>query len=747
MVGHFRRVLGVRGSTLLVACVAATVACSSGRSGDDAGAGSGGSAGIGTGGTGPSTGGAAPSVGGAAPSTGGAGGSTAGMSGSGAANAGASVGGTQAAGSGGAGARSGGAGSGVGVGGSAGTGGTGAFGGVSSSAPDVSPFIVVDQFGYVPDGEKIAVVRDPQTGADADQSFTPGATYELVEAASGTSVLMAAPSAWNGGKEDASSGDKAWWFDFSSVTAPGEYYVLDVERNVRSYAFEIAGNVYADVLKQALRMFFYQRVGQDKDAAHAGAGWVDGPSHVGALQDHHARLYSDASNAATERDLWGGWYDAGDYNKYTSWTAGYVENLLRAYVESPAAFGDANDIPESGNGIPDVLDEAKWGMDFLTRMQESDGSVLSIVGEASASPPSAATGASLYGSPNTSATLATAAAFAYGALVFGKQSSSELKAYADDLRMRAVQAFAWADANPSVIFKNNDSASGTSGLGSGQQETDDYGRTAFKLDAATQLFRVTGDATYQTFVDANYQKSHLIVNGNYVAEWDVALQDALLEYADDSRATAAVSGAIHDAYTKGGSSNLSTVLGGQSDPYLAYLHDYTWGSNQIKGCKGNTFTAAVVHGLAGDQSADYVRAAARYLHYLHGTNPFSLVYLSNMNAHGAENSVNEFFHTWFADKSPNWDRVGVSKYGPPPGYLTGGPNPSYDWDACCPSGCGSSDSNAVCTAEPISPPKGQPPQKSYKDFNTSWPLDSWSVTEPDDGYQIAYIRLLSKFVH
>jgi hypothetical protein len=46
----------------------------------------------------------------------------------------------------------------------------------------------------------------------------------------------------------------------------------------------------------------------------------------------------------------------------------------------------------------------------------------------------------------------------------------------------------------------------------------------------------------------------------------------------------------------------------------------------------------------------------------------------------------------------------------------------------------------------ISPPKGQPAQKSYKDFNTPWPLDSWSVTEPDDGYQVAYIRLLSKLV-
>lgn len=80
--------------------------------------------------------------------------------------------------------------------------------------------------------------------------------------------------------------------------------------------------------------------------------------------------------------------------------------------------------------------------------------------------------------------------------------------------------------------------------------------------------------------------------------------------------------------------------------------------------------------------------------------------------------------------------------GPPPGYLVGGPNPSYDWAGCCPSGCGTGE----CTAESVSPPKGQPDQKSYKDFNAGWPLGSWSVTEPSDGYQVKYIRLLSKFV-
>jgi hypothetical protein len=93
-----------------------------------------------------------------------------------------------------------------------------------------------------------------------------------------------------------------------------------------------------------------------------------------------------------------------------------------------------------------------------------------------------------------------------------------------------------------------------------------------------------------------------------------------------------------------------------------------------------------------------------------------------------------------------WDRVGTSAYGPAPGFLTGGANPNYDWDGCCPSNCGSGSNNSKCYSESISPPKDQPRMKSYKDFNTSWPLNSWSVTENSCGYQIQYICLLSKYV-
>jgi hypothetical protein len=500
------------------------------------------------------------------------------------------------------------------------------------------------------------------------------------------------------------------------------------------------------VLRHAVRTFFYQRAGFPKDEQYAGQAWADPASHIRPLQDLNCRLYNRSTDATTEKDLHGGWYDAGDYNKYTNWTADYVVDLLRAYERAPAVFGDDFGIPESGNDLSDLIDEAKWGMDWLTRMQLPDGSVLSIVGESHASPPSAAKGQSLYGSANTSSALSSAAAFAYGAKVFRSVRRPDLQSYADQLLTRAEQAWEWAIRNPRVLFYNNDRSSGTSGLGAGQQETDDYGRLVKKLEAAAYLFEVTGNTSYRDFFDSNYTQVHLIA-WSFAYPFETGPQEALLYYSALPAATPAVAARIRQVYASAmnGQHNFQAIQN-NTDPYLAYLKDYTWGSNSIRCRQAGMFLALADYDAAPLRRSEAFRAAQRYLHYLHGVNPLGIVYLSNMYGVGAENSVNEFYHSWFADGSARWDRVGVSTYGPAPGFLTGGPNPSYNWDGCCPSGCGSASNNARCYAESISPPKGQPAQKSYKDFNTSWPLNSWSVTENSDGYQAAYIRLLSRFV-
>jgi endoglucanase len=624
----------------------------------------------------------------------------------------------------------------------------GAGGSVTITPPKepLSKFIVVDQFGYRTSAEKIAVVRDPQTGFDSGNSFTPGKTYALVDAATGKQVLSAAATAWSSGATDTSSGDKAWWFDFSAITQPSTYYVLDVDNDVRSDLFDISDTVYREILKRAVRMLFYQRCGQAKEAEWAGVGWTDTADHVGPGQDHEARLFTDKTNASTAKDLWGGWFDAGDFNKYTNWTAGYVVSLLRAYTENPSIWRDDYEIPESGNGIPDVLDEAKWGMDYLTRLQNDDGSVLSIVGEASGSPPSTATDPSYYGPASTSATLSAAGAYALGATVFGSLGNAALTTYASDLKSRALKAWVWANANPDVQFMNNVGA--TAGLGAGQQETNDYGRLTKKLESSVYLFELTGDTQYRDFFDANYKGAQLFTSNNFAYPFENGTQEALLYYTKVKSATAATVSAIQNAYATGmGSNDNFGSLSKNADPYLAYLptSSYTWGSNQVKSAQGLMFYDMITWGIDATKNADALRAAERYVHYVHGLNPLGFVYLSNMGAYGAANGVSAFYDTWFANGSALWDRVGVSTYGPAPGYLTGGPNPSYAVDSCCPSNCGQGN-NQLCTAQPLSPPEGQPAQKSYKDFNDNWPIDSWQLTEPDDGYQVSYIRLLSKFV-
>ena len=239
------------------------------------------------------------------------------------------------------------------------------------------PLIMVDQFGYLPTANKVAVLADPQKGFNASLAYTPGSKLEVRRAADNGVAYTAAPTKWNSGTTDAVSGDKAWWFDFSSVQASGDYYVYDPATKHRSHTFRIGDNTYDAVLQAAMRAFFYQRVNAHKQPPYADVRYSDAASHGNVEQDFDARAMNPAnptvSDPATSRDLSGGWYDAGDFNKYVNYADGAIHDLLYAYQENNRAWGDAYAIPESGNGIPDVLDELKWELDWLLRMQNADG--------------------------------------------------------------------------------------------------------------------------------------------------------------------------------------------------------------------------------------------------------------------------------------------------------------------------------------------------------------------------------------
>jgi hypothetical protein len=598
-----------------------------------------------------------------------------------------------------------------------------------------TPFIVVDQFGYLPAMQKTAVIRSPETGFDAGRSFTPGAVYQVVDVRTGTVVFEGTPVAFLGGAIDAASGDRTWRFDFSAVTTPGRYVVRDRQAAYDSYTFNIDSTVYKPVLRAAVRMLYYQRADTAKDAKYAGAGWADGLDHMGMGQDGEARLYSRPDDPSTTRDLHGGWFDAGDYNKYTAWTASYVISLLGTYAEKPRIWTDDFGIPESGNGVPDLLDEVKWGLDWLARMQNDDGSVLSVMGLSHASPPSAAKGPSFYGPASTAATFGAAGAYAYGARIYG--AFPRFAAYAADLRARAVKAFAWAEAHPDVTFYNNDPRDHSQGLAAGQQEPDAHGRTMKALAAAVYLFDLTGEDAYRAYVDGHYREADIFRQG-LMREGDYDQTAPLLHYAALATATPTVAAEIKKAFAADFEKPGWQASAG--DAYMAYLTAYGWGSNGVKGAAGNIYADEARYGLGAHGAADAMDHAAGYVHYLHGVNPLGEVYLSNMNSLGASRSVNRFYHTWFSHDSPRWADVRTTPVGPAPGYLVGGADPNYNWAKGCPA------LNAKCGRAPPSPPVGQPAEKAYADFSDGWPIDSWEVTEDSEAYQVQYIRLLARFV-
>jgi endoglucanase len=599
-------------------------------------------------------------------------------------------------------------------------------------------FIKIDQFGYRPGDQKIAVIANPISGYNNGTSFSPGSTYEVRDWVSDAVVFTGTLTAWNGGATQAQSGDKAWWFDFSSLTTPGAYYIYDLANNVGSYRFEIDDCVYQAALKQAMRFYYYQRCGVAKQVPYTAAGWADAACHTGTQQDTDCRLYNN-TNVSTSKNLSGGWHDAGDYNKYVNFTWNPMCDLLLAYEENPAMWTDDYNIPESGDGIPDLLDELKFELDWLLKMQQGDGSVLSVIGGSSASPPSADGAARRYGPATTSASLSAAGIFALAAMQYTAASQAS---FAATLQTAAINAWNWANANPGITFYN----AGT--LAAGEQELGTYETSARKFAAAVYLYALTGNTTYRTYVDNNYASMHLL-QWTFAYPFEGSEQDALLYYTKTPGATTPVRNAILNAYTVSLSTNNADNLpayNNSTDAYRAWLSDnnYTWNSNQTKSKQGIMFLNMNVYNLDATNAAKYTNAASGFVHYFHGVNPNTKTYLSNMGSYGAENSVTQFYHAWFEHGSALWDEVGVSTYGPPPGYIPGGPNPGYALDGCCPNGCGSAQNNALCNTN-VTPPLNQPIQKSYKDFNDSWPINSWTVTEAGIYTNAAYIRMLSHF--
>jgi endoglucanase len=593
-------------------------------------------------------------------------------------------------------------------------------------AAPVSQEIKMDYFGYRPNDTKIAIF-----------TTDPGATVQV--RTTGDSVVYTVPtdggSLASMGFDDQPTGDNVWQVDFSGFTTEGSYRLYVPAWDEQSYDFDLADDVYNDAGRVALKTYYYQRCGVPHPGPYADEGYRD---------PYVCHSYLTECTAASGEpdygtlDLSGGWHDAGDYNKYV-WGDLFLATdwLLIAYESNPIAWCDAQlGIPESGNGVPDILDEVKVAIDWLLKMQMPGGEVLSRVwddyaGAGDSCPPSNAVHPHYYYGPNVEA----AGIFTGSVAKFARICEAEGDPYGNVAALKAAALHCWNDY--------------LVGLGDGSDPW-----WSMKLWAAAELWRM----------DQSVTSARDFVEGQF-ANW----ADAFMEGYNT-----AFHAAVTYIQTPGADpavvSGMKTAIGVTVDDYFNYrgpyrnsMRDpyYHWGSNKCRGSWGGLLVQAANLGATGSHTAEEcLEFAQDYLHAFHGQNPMRMVYLTNMAAYGGEHSSFQMYHSWFGiwgdPESNAWyiglppgvtepdfpyfkgvDNYGISDdnysdYGPLPGLVVGGPNKDYSGRAKPP------------TRETYY-------ERVYRDWTSDAPdgwyrTKVWEVTENSISYQAPYIALAAAFM-
>ena len=225
------------------------------------------------------------------------------------------------------------------------------------SVSNAQSWIRINQLGYLPQSVKVAVYISVEP-ANINE-------FLLCDAITEKPVFRGNPKQYNGDDWGMKSAAR---LDFSDYERPGGYFLM--VNDTRSPVFRIAADIYKGTSDYILRYMRQQRSGYNpwlKDSCH---------THDGFIVDHPTRT-GQIINVS------GGWHDASDYLQYVTTSANAVYQMLYAYSRSPEVYGDeykANG-DRGKNGIPDIVDEAMWGLDWLLRMNPDSGEMYNQVAD------------------------------------------------------------------------------------------------------------------------------------------------------------------------------------------------------------------------------------------------------------------------------------------------------------------------------------------------------------------------------
>lgn len=554
-----------------------------------------------------------------------------------------------------------------------------------------NPEIRINQVGFAPDQEKTATI----------DVCSPDAKPCYVAITNDDSELL-----WHGVASETVlnpvSGKPRQIIDFTYFDKPGTY-TLYVDNGLSTFMcpFTIAEHPYRELTRKALRAFYYQRASMDIVEPYA-----EGYERKAGHPDDHVLVHASAATAerpeGTVISSPGGWYDAGDYNKYIV-NSGFTMGVwLMAYEMNKAYFDTlALNIPESGSPVPDMLAEAMYNIRWMLTMQDTDGGVYHKLTEANFEGfirPDECQKPRYVVLKTTAAALDFAATMALAARVYAPFETT-YPGFVAQATDAARRAYAWAEAHPEVYYdqpRMNEEFSHAITTGA----YDDFDVHDEFYWAAIELAILTGEKAYKVAA-TDHAKAIAEANGQYTPSvWgnvtELGYLDWLMHSEDKAKNKTYLEALLE--YLQPFLDEAESISVHRS-PYGNREDDFYWGCNS-EGCCWRGIECLYAYRLTGDEK--YRINAERCMNYILGQNATGYCYVTGFGSKPVCHP-----HHRLSYSHPK---------GTHPGFLAGGPNPMRQ-DA---------------ETDGVQYPKDVPADESYLDYQPSYASNevtiNWNVT-------------------
>jgi endoglucanase len=552
--------------------------------------------------------------------------------------------------------------------------------------PDTGPRVRVNQVGYLPHGPKNATLV-----TDANDP----APWQLKNSAGD---VVASGFATPRGV-DAASGQNVQTVDFSSFTGSGTGFTL-VADGETSFPFDISADVYKQLRSDSLQFFYIQRSGIAIDGSLVGDQYARPAGHLGMAPNQGDTDVPCQPGVCDYRlDVRGGWYDAGDHGKYVVNGGIATYQLLSAFERTKtaisagggAALGDGTlRVPERGNKVPDILDEARWELEFMMRMQVPAGQPLAGMAHHKVHDQNW-TGLPLQPQddpqprelhpPSTAATLNLAATAAQCARLYAPYDA----AFASKCLTSAKTAYAAAKAHPDIFASGADSTGG--GAYSDNNVSDEF------YWAAVELYLTTGEQQYLTDLTASPHHTGDVFTPTGFNWPDTAALGRLDLATVPNGLPAADRQRVRQSVVTAADSYLATLTAeAYGLPLPGARSNYFWGSNS--NIINNLIVLATAYDLTGDKK--YQAGAVQGMDYILGRNALNHSYVTGWGEASSQNQHTRIYAHQLDASLPH----------PPPGSISGGANAGLDdpfaanlLAGCAPQFCYVDDINSFSTNE------------------------------------------------